>query len=104
MTTVRSAVGSRGSWFATINGSSYPCVHESWYRAPGYDGPHYIAGDRQWDELVDAIKKLKSVILTKDTPSDPEGTGFTRTGDIGLFEVDEISAERGHLRFRCCAG
>lgn len=95
---VRRAVGSRGSWFASIDGEAFPCIHTYWYKAGQYDDPHYVAGDSKWEELVEAIRSKGQVILTKDEAID-DGMGFNRTGYVGLFEVGEVAIEGTHLRF-----
>lgn len=96
---LRRAIGARGSWFGTIDGVSYPCVHEYWYKAGRYDDPHAQPGQGQWDELIAAINAQHEVILTKDTTT-TDGLDFSRTGYIGLFEVDRVEVEGSHLRFR----
>ena len=93
------AVGTRGSWFATVQGETLPCVHKHWMRGVYYDDPHVVAGDRKWDELIDAIKTGLRVIMTNDDPIN-EGRGFNRTGYIAEFAVDSVVVEETHLRFR----
>ena len=93
------ATGTRGSWFAEVGGELLPCVHEYWYKPPVYDDPHAILGDKKWDELADAISRLKRVVLTKDEPIDG-GLGFNRTGYIAEFEISDFKYGDGHLQFR----
>lgn len=96
---LRKAVGSRGSWFATIDGEAFPCVHAYWYKRGRYDDPHYVAGARQWEELVTALRDKRRAILTQDEAIG-EGIGFNRTAYVGLFEIDDIQIDGTHLTFR----
>jgi hypothetical protein len=65
----KKAVGARGDWFAEVDGERLPCVHEFWWekRALTYNDTKLRSGPKP-DELFEAIKALKRVILTKDTP------------------------------------
>ena len=83
-----------------VNGVSYPCVHEHWFRKGIYHDPNaYRETPKKWDELIDAIKEQKCVVLTSDKVID-ERTSFQRTGYIALFEVDDVSLDGFDLKFR----
>jgi len=99
------AKGSRGSWFATLpDGTSLPCVHRHWRKGMEYDDPFAIAGDAVWDEFIDAIARVKRVILTDDEvlapTTDQRPPSFRRKGYIAVFAVEDVRLEGRHLRFR----
>jgi hypothetical protein len=100
-----SAVGERGSWFATVNGERLPCVHMHWWikGSKKFADPGYLAGEGQWPALVSAIEQFGKVIVTKDDPlSVPEnksGLGFKRAGYLAVFTVANIEADEASLRF-----
>jgi hypothetical protein len=94
-------VGQHGSWFAKINGTSYPCVHRHWvkYGKPMiYSDPVRDPKDRHWPEFLEALRSQKKVILTQDDTPD-EGTNFTRTGYIALYAIEDVVMDTT-LRFR----
>lgn len=96
------AAGARGSWFAEVDGERLPCVHKYWWKNGRYDDTGLRAGPKA-DELVDAIRSRKRVILTDDIPEhDSQGrlTGFTRNGYIAVYSVDEVDFDDSGLRFR----
>jgi hypothetical protein len=94
--------GKRGSWFAEINGVSYPCVHRFWVVQHGksmtYSDPMPNPEDRHWPDFIAALQSQKKAILTEDESFD-SGKGFNRTGYIALYEIDEI-VKGTSLRFR----
>ena len=101
---IKKATGSRGSWFATVDGELLPCVHEYWWvkrdKTRRYDD-RLLTSSRQSGELVAAIKEKRRVILTKDKPYSPENPApFTRTGYIALWTVEDIEFDENGLRFR----
>ena len=97
------AIGERGSWFATVNGERLPCVHKHWIKFTHHCDPGYVEGERQWDELFAAIMEGKKIIVTKDDvesrPDRKSGAGFTRTGYVAVFAVDNVTADESGLRF-----
>ena len=93
------ATGTRGSWFAEVGGELLPCVHAFWYKAPQYDDPHAVSGERKWEELVAAIRDKGRVILTNDDAIDG-GFGFNRSSYIAEFSISDLEFEHGHLKFR----
>lgn len=98
------AVGSRGSWFAEVEGETLPCVHRHWWAAGGrYDDPGLQPGTPKGDELVAAIAACKRVILTDDKATFDEGgrvAGFERTGYIAVYSVDRVEYDNAGLRFK----
>ena len=96
------ATGKRGSWFADVDGQSLPCVHKHWWKGGRYDDPQIMPGSPKDEELVAAIQQHGRVVLTNDSPYDAgEGkTGFTRTGYIAVYSVDDITFDQKGLRFR----
>jgi hypothetical protein len=46
MTTFK-AVGQRGSWFASVNGETYPCVYAYWFRGGWNHDPNARPGERK---------------------------------------------------------
>lgn len=100
----KKAVGSRGSWFADVDGELLPCVHKHWWASGGlYDDPGLRPGMPKGDELVVAIRAAKRVVLTSDTATfggAGEVVGFERTGYIAVYEVDAIEYDEAGLRFK----
>ncbi len=98
----RKATGSRGSWFATVDGESLPCVHKHWWKNGRYHDPHACLGQPKWDEFIAALKAGKKAVLTNDDLL-PSG-GFKRKSGqeayIGVFEIDEIEVNGTDLMFR----
>jgi hypothetical protein len=94
------ASGERGSWFATVNGKQLPCVHEHWWQPAtrGYLDPGAKPGQRIWDEYIDALKREKRAILTKDKVSKDEKS-FERIGYTALFEIDQVEVTAAGLQF-----
>lgn len=90
--------GQRGSWFAEYGGKSLPCVHRHWFKRHGYDDPGAKQNDSTWDPFIAAIASEKLVILTSDDIG--KDGGFTRTGYIALWRVDNVRIEAGALRFQ----
>ena len=99
----KKAKGSRGSWFAIVDGEEFPCVHRHWVKGTRHVDPGYVEGEGQWPALVEAIRMKQRVILTKDdpipAPDKKSGLAFNRTGYIALFEVGALEADEDSLRF-----
>lgn len=106
-----SPIGSRGSWFATWQGQSYPCVHNYWRegeRRQWYNDPHARPGIAKWGEFIAAIRFDCMVIETGDiAPKDFINGSFERVDYKGLFRVDNFEIQPNentdglfHLRFR----
>jgi hypothetical protein len=97
------AVGERGSWFAKVNGERLPCVHKYWVKGLHHCDPGYIEGEKQWMELVEAIRQKSKVILTKDDKTTEvekkSGAAFSRTGYIAVYSVANVEADELGLRF-----
>jgi hypothetical protein len=83
------AIGTRGSWFAMVNGESLPCVHQHWLKGLHYCDPNLKPGKPYWDRFVRAIDDGGRVILTKGDHLG--GTNFRRTGYIVIFSVKQLS-------------
>jgi hypothetical protein len=97
------AIGERGSWFAKVNGERLPCCHKHLVTGQHHSDPGYIAGIKQWDELIEGLNSTGRVILTKDEPrADLEkksGMAFKRIGYIAVFKVANVVADEISLRF-----
>jgi hypothetical protein len=97
------AIGQRGSWFATIDGESIPCVHDTWVvRGLGerrYLDPKCDPEGAKWIPFLAALRDGKRAILTKDGPPN-ENMVRDRVGYIALFSIEDIKAEIGELSFR----
>jgi hypothetical protein len=56
----RKAVGHRGSWFADIDGESFPCVHEYWVRRIDgkrmYVDPYCDPEAGKWPRFLTALR------------------------------------------------
>ena len=98
----RRAVGSRGSWFAKVGGERLPCDHKYWWPSGDQYNDTGLKPNAQADELVAAIRSLKKVILTSDTPvRATDGTlAFERTGYIAIYAVEDIEYDGSGLRLR----
>ena len=53
------ATGSRGSWFAEVEGEKLPFVHAPWCSKSGYHDPFVKPGDPTCDEFIETIRKGK---------------------------------------------
>jgi len=88
-------VGKRGSWFARAGKEDLPCVHKEWFKSGNPHNYYYDEGakpgEKKWDELIDAIKQKKRVILTNDRW---ENGNFERTGYIAIYDVDSITVRQ----------
>ena len=99
------ATGTRGSWFARVDGESHPCVHKHWvqrdrsgmtYVDPGYDPERAI-----WGPFIEALETQKRAVLTEDQVSgtDDRNLSFSRTGYIALYAIDHVQVDENVLRF-----
>src|SRR5437773_248529 len=93
-------LGKHGSWFAEWQGELLPCVHQFWLKSDGYHDIHAKPGNRKFEELVAAIRRVGRVILTKDETLDG-GHSFKRLGYICIFDVVNVEFDDSGLRFRC---
>ncbi|WP_143062066.1 hypothetical protein [Faunimonas pinastri] len=92
------ATGQRGSWFARADGEKLPCVHKHWWRGGRYHDPFARPGEKKWDELIDAIRTGKRVILTDDDVS-ADSSEFRRKGYIAVFAVSDVHVDETGLHF-----
>ena len=98
----KKATGSRGSWFATVDGRTYACVHQHWFEGKFHDDPgHDPVRYPQFKELADAIQADSIVIMTRDevTGDDMRNLSFTRLGYVGLFKIANFEIRDGHMKF-----
>lgn len=95
----RKATGSRGSWFAAVEGENneLPCLHKHWLKNLSYHDPFEVTADgpnqTKIREYVNGIAELGRVVLTNDkVHRDPQGvvTGFTRENYIAVFAVSHV--------------
>jgi hypothetical protein len=94
------AVGKRGSWFAKVNGESFPCVHAHWWKSgKEYFDPHLRPDTEKGKELIEGIQKSGKVIITKDD-FQPNEVDCKRTGYVAGFSVSNIEFNEDGLRFR----
>lgn len=97
------ARGYPGSWFADIGTERLPCVHDFWRTKDEtwYFDPYYGAGSKKWESFVEAIRRGKVILTTsKVRGADAESRQFKRTGYLGVFEVDRVTADERGLSFR----
>src|ERR1700730_17929354 len=95
----RRAIGTIGDWFARVDGERLPCVHRFWWengRSPTYNDTELRSSPKA-DELFEAIKRLKRVILTFHKGS--EGVD-ERGGYIAIYAVDDVEFDANGLRFK----
>ena len=100
METVKKAKGHQGSWFAEVDGESYPCVHDR-YRVGlhEYVDPNFDPDSDRAGTLLDALQGGRA-ILTKGKPDDdPASDAIRRDGYVGLFAIENARVEDGALRF-----
>ncbi len=96
----KKALGRMGSWFATIDGESLPCVHDYWCRAMKYNDTGLQPGEEKAEELVAAIKQCLRVVLTRSQLIDPKDLSrFKRKGYIAVFGVANVEFDDAGLRF-----
>ena len=99
----KKAIGARGDWFAEVDGERLPCVHKFWWEKGtlAYNDTKLGSGPKP-DELFEAIKELKRVILTDDIPKfeGSEVIGFERAGYIAIYAVDDVEFDANGLRFK----
>lgn len=100
----KKALGTRGSWFATVDGEKLPCVHEYWWvkgdHSRRYDD-RLLKPTKHSMEFVAGIKDKKKVILTSDKPhSEDNPIPFVRTGYISVWTVSDVEFDDEGLRFR----
>lgn len=89
------AVGHQGSWFATVDGESLPCVHERFLKKLEYHDP--AEGVPLPMDYVRAIEQ-GTVILTKSNRV--ENGGFVRSGYIAIFRIEDFHFGAGQVQFR----
>jgi hypothetical protein len=99
----KKAIGQIGSWFATVDGESLPCVHDFWYSPPNYNDPEAILGHKRFEDFVAKIQSDGRVIMQKDKPphiSADNKTILEREGYIAVFKVDGLVFDASGLRFK----
>src|ERR1700730_6007473 len=97
---MKKSIGARGDWFAEVDGERLPCVHKFWWANGTYNDTKLRSSPKA-DELFEAIKELKRVILTDDIPKfEGESVGFVRAGYIAIFAVDDVEFDANGLRFK----
>ena len=105
-TATKKAIGTIGSWFATVEGKKLPCVHKHWSTPwPNYNDPEARPGILDFDDLVAAIKETGVAILQKDKQpykNAEDKTVLMRDGYIAVFRIDKesIFLDQDGLRFR----
>ncbi len=97
------AKGQRGSWFAVVDGETFPCVHQYWTSHLNgslvYTDPYCSPDDAKWVAFLAALHEKKRAVLTRDGPPNGEMV-FERQGYVALFRIDLIRVENGTLRFQ----
>jgi hypothetical protein len=72
-------------------------------RGRRYFDPGYVAGEKQWDEFVAALRMDGQAILTKgnwrDVPENKSGKAVERTGYIAIYEIADVETTDGGLSF-----
>jgi hypothetical protein len=100
----KKAFGTRGSWFAEVDGEQLPVVHSYWaQRMPLYHDPEARSGELQFDEFVARIREKGRVILQRDKAPRKNAEGKTileRDGYIAVFQVELNYLDERGLTFR----
>ena len=89
--------GQQGSWFAKWEGEDLPCVHRHWTKRcwPAYLDPN--VDDRpEWPHFIEALATGGKAILTT---SHIEGNKWRRANYVAVWEIADVVAENGELRF-----
>lgn len=96
----QTAIGARGSWFATVGTELLPCTHQHWIKGnpPVHQDPNYNPDNPKWIELFEALQLTKKTVVTTDEVL-PDNAGFIRTGYVAVFGIDAVRIEDGALTF-----
>jgi len=91
------AIGSRGDWFATIEGERVACAWSWWLTGNHYCDPGIEAEKGKWPKYIVAIREQRKVALTgKKETRDGK---WERDGYIGLFRVTNVVVTSKKLEF-----
>ena len=91
----KKARGRQGSWFAEVEGELYPCVHQHWVTGTKYHDPMPTKDtNKKYPDYLEAIAKIKVVIITKDKV--PE---WIRQGYVCLYSIDNVVVSSAGLTF-----
>ena len=92
------AIGTRGSWYATVNGERLPCVHQ----ANMQSNLTYLAtrvSDAPHDKLFAAINDAGKVIVRKSVRTS-DGNSWDAKGYVAVWSVTDLKVENDVLTFR----
>lgn len=94
------ATGVRGSWFATVDSETLPCVHKHWWSNRSYNDTGLEDGPKA-RELAEAIRHTGKVVLTDDEVEVEDGRviGFRRKSYISVDRVGPVTQDEHGLRF-----
>ena len=97
----RKAHGIRGSWFATVDGITYPCVHAHWLtQRTFYCDPHFNPDDKKFNEIYQTLKEKNMCILTNDDVEQNSNIpNFKRKNYIVVYEIKNVRAAEEGLKF-----
>ncbi|QNA83766.1 hypothetical protein G4G27_07015 [Sphingomonas sp. So64.6b] len=93
--------GHRGTWFAEWGGEQIPCVHQVYFVVRKGKRPIYVddavGGNPKWPPFIEAIRKLKKVLLTSDHLEN--GVPTDRKDYLSLWRVENVRYEHPVLSF-----
>lgn len=111
------ARGRRGSWFAEVEGEQIPCAGMHRMKGLLFNNPEFFPGDKRRDELVDALRSGRRVILAEYDVTGIKAPKFTLSDEGGallpggpirerklyrcIYEIDDVEFDERGLRFRC---
>lgn len=91
--------GRRGDWFANYGGELLPCIHKELMKGGLYHD-NLPRGHKKHDTYVEALKRLKKALLTKNKPN-PTGGNWLREGYLSVVWIDDVQYDdNGNLTFR----
>jgi hypothetical protein len=90
------AQGSRGDWFAMIDGERIPCAWGWWLTGNHYLDPVVEPDKGKWPKYIAAIIEGKKVALTGKKETDGK---WQRDGYIALFAVANVTVTGNTLEF-----
>lgn len=91
------AIGQQGAWFATVNGRRMPCIHDVWLKKLHYCDPGIRPGEKKWEELFEAIRLEREVILAKSSAG--SSGALVRVGYIATWTVSPPQITESGLEF-----
>lgn len=87
--------GHAGSWFATWEGESLPCIHQHCVKGGRYIDPG-VNDHPAWPRFIAALQADGKAILTTSHPVDRDGLR-RRKSYVGIWPVSDVQVREGVL-------